>query len=185
MRGRSWPKQRSICRHSGRSLRPAVTKKFANLNWQTEGRHAARVTGAVRERERAAVVFGDLAAEDEAEATAVGLRGKEWYEEIRGLGDSRPVVVNEELRRGAGLVPRNTDAGIGATFGALFRGGFDGVLIRLITTCPIWAAPHESVSSGPARICTGRRGSSETTRWTRGMNAAGATVGWGRRARRA
>src|SRR6185369_5804718 len=51
-----------------------------------------RVAAAVLERERTAMRLGDLARECEPDAGALGLRGEERHEQVRGVGDARPLV---------------------------------------------------------------------------------------------
>lgn len=56
----------------------------AESGGEAKARDAAGAVGAVLEHEGAAVAFGDLAAEDKADAGASGLRGEERDEEVGG-----------------------------------------------------------------------------------------------------
>jgi hypothetical protein len=77
------------------------------------------------------VVFGDLAAEDEADAGAFGLRGEKRHEEIGRLRDAGAVVFDEDFYGvgGAGgeAAPGNAGGGGGFALGALLERGLDGV----------------------------------------------------------
>jgi len=53
---------------------------------------AAAPVGAVLQREGAAVGFGDLAAEDQADSLASRLGGEERDEEVRGVGNTGAFV---------------------------------------------------------------------------------------------
>ena len=64
-----------------------------------EGAAAAGV-GAVLERERAAVRFGDLAAEHQADARAAGLGGEERHEQVGGVRQPGPSSSTDDLDAG-------------------------------------------------------------------------------------
>ena len=67
----------------------------ATLRRQAQGGDAAGVAGAVGEGEGAAVVFGDRATADEADAGAFGFCGEERDEAIGRLRDAGAVVFAE------------------------------------------------------------------------------------------
>ena len=71
------------------------------LQRQTEAGFAALGVGAIFQGEFAAVGFGDLAAEDQADAGAVWLGGEEGDEEIGGVGDAGAVVEDAYVDVGA------------------------------------------------------------------------------------
>jgi hypothetical protein len=64
------------------------------LHRQSEHSQTAGRAFAIPEAERAAVIFGDLAAKEEAYSRAAGLGGEEWHEQICGIGQASPVVFD-------------------------------------------------------------------------------------------
>ena len=112
---------------------------------------------------------------DEAQLAADPERGHVFTDRLlRARGREETLILGAVARKAT-------------TFRTIWRvdGPSAAFRTRLISNCSICAASHASVSAGLARICTGRRGSSATTRCTSGSNATGARAGWGRRARRA
>jgi hypothetical protein len=74
------------------------------------------------------MVFGDLAAEDQPDAGAGGLRREEGDEEILHVGNAGAVVLDVNLDLAGGLAPADADAARGlAGLAGIWR-GFDGVL---------------------------------------------------------
>ena len=64
---------------------------------QAEAGAAAGLAHVVFQGQGAAVGFGDLAAERQADAGAVVLRGEKRHEYVRAVGQARPVVVHVNL----------------------------------------------------------------------------------------
>ena len=109
-----------MCPASASRVREALAR-------EPEPRAAAGVGRlAVFERERAAVVFGDLAAEHQADAGALRLSGEKRDEEILETGDAGAVVLDRDFEHAAIEVPGQADARFGVAGGALFEGGIDG-----------------------------------------------------------
>src|SRR5208283_1938910 len=90
---------------------------------EAKDRDAAGPLVAVPELEGPAVVLRYLLAEGQADARAVGLRGVEGDEEVRGLRDSRPVVLDADLGDPLGDPPGDLHPP-----GLLVQRGLDGVL---------------------------------------------------------
>ena len=67
------------------------------------------------------MIFRDLPAEHEADAAAFALRREKRDEQIRGVGDARAVVLDEELDVRGGFFPADAHTAAG------FECGFDGV----------------------------------------------------------
>ncbi len=67
------------------------------------------------------MVLRDLSAEHEADAGALGFRGKKRHEEIRRIGEARTVVLDGDLQLRAIFFPTEAHAAAG------FLGGFDGI----------------------------------------------------------
>jgi len=67
---------------------------------------ATGAVGAVFQGEGAAVVLGDLAAEDEADAGAGGFRREERHEEVPGIGDAGAIVGDSDLKCARDLLGR-------------------------------------------------------------------------------
>src|ERR1019366_5377842 len=78
---------------------------------QPERRDAAARAVAFDERERAAVVFGDLAAEHQTDATALRLGREEGHEQIGRVRDAGAVVVADDFDGAGTLRPRESHAG--------------------------------------------------------------------------
>ena len=73
------------------------------------------------------MVFGDLAAEHQADAGALRLGGEKRDEEILETGDAGTVVFDGDFEHAAIEAPGQADARFGVAGGALFEGGIDGV----------------------------------------------------------
>src|SRR6478609_9024670 len=88
---------------SGTSGVKAPCLHCSERNPQT--RDAAAAVGAVLEGERATVVLGDLAAEDEADAGAGRLRREERHEKVLRVGDAGAIVLDGDLQRAGNPMP--------------------------------------------------------------------------------
>src|SRR6185503_3531083 len=66
---------------------------------ETQARAAAGTIFAILEDQAAAVRFGDLAAQDEADARAARLRREERHEQVPGVRESWSFVLNPQLDR--------------------------------------------------------------------------------------
>ena len=74
------------------------------------------------------MVLGDLAAQHETDAAAIGFCGEKRHKQICGLRDSRSVVLDRQLDAAGGLAPAQAHTGVGMAVGALLEGGLDRVL---------------------------------------------------------
>src|SRR5258708_15919353 len=81
---------------------PAVESRHfygSGRQGQPDGRDTALMVGPVLQRERSAMGLDDLARQNESDARALGLRRKERHEEIRALGKTGTLVLDEDDRR--------------------------------------------------------------------------------------
>src|SRR6267143_5229024 len=85
------------------ALRAPQAPPAATLHRKPQVGPAARPGMPVVESEDAAVGLGDLAAQDEADAGALRLGREERHEEVRGVGQPRPVVVDPQIERAAAV----------------------------------------------------------------------------------
>src|SRR5262245_17953075 len=76
----------------------------------SQKRAASAAIRAVVERERSAVSFGDLAAQDEADARSARLRREERHEQVRLVRQADPFVFNPELERASPQRPADAHA---------------------------------------------------------------------------
>ena len=83
------------------------------LQPQAQSCLAAGRGGSVFERESAAVGFGDLAAQDQADAGAAGFRGEEGHKQVVGVGEAWAVVLDDDVDVAAGSSPMDVDAAAG------------------------------------------------------------------------
>ncbi len=74
---------------------------------------AAAPIGPILQRQRSAVRFGDLAAEDEADAGSARLCREERHEQVRGIRQARSLIVDPELEAAALALPADGDAAAG------------------------------------------------------------------------
>ena len=89
-----------------RALRGAIGGKF-------QAGDAAGAIGAIFERQRAAVPFGDLAAQHESDAGAPRLGSEERDEEIGGARKARAFVRDPDFEHGAIAPPSGLHAAVG------------------------------------------------------------------------
>src|SRR5205809_7081040 len=74
---------------------------------------AAAAVYPILERQRSAVGFRDLAAQEEADARSTGLGREERHEEVRGIRQAGALILNPELERAAFALPAGCDAAAG------------------------------------------------------------------------
>src|SRR6266571_5314461 len=84
-----------------------------SLDPQAQVRFAAGGAFAILQAERAAVGFGDLPAQDQANAGAAGFGSVEGNEEIGRVRKSRSVVLDENIEIAAGSLPSDANAAAG------------------------------------------------------------------------
>src|SRR5271169_6151607 len=80
---------------------------------QAQARFAAALGLAIFERERSAVSFGNLPAENQANARAALLGGEERDEEVRWVGDARPVVLHPDFDVAVFVLPAHANTAAG------------------------------------------------------------------------
>lgn len=82
---------------------------------------AAAAVGAVLQRERAAMSFGDLPAEDQADAGAPGLGGEKRNKQVCGIGNAGTFIEHGQIEIGIAAGPFHAHATV------QFLSGVDGV----------------------------------------------------------
>ena len=90
-----------------RELRDFVSDRQAQVG------AAAAAVGAVFQRQRAAVRFGDLPAEHQADARSARLGREERHEQVRRVRQPRSFIVDPQLEAAALALPADGDAAAG------------------------------------------------------------------------
>src|SRR3954468_16201789 len=90
----------------------ALSAVFSSYRKSQVGAAAAAV-GAVVQRQRAAVGFGDLTAQHEADAGSTRFGGEEGHEQVRRVGQPRSLIVDPQLETAALAFPADRDAATG------------------------------------------------------------------------
>ena len=106
---------------------------------------AAAAVGAVLQSERAAVRFGNLAAEDEANPGASGLGGEKRDKKIRGIRNAKAFIQNQEIQIGRIAGPFDVHAAV------LLAGGIGGVANQIDEQLLELVAIHLDGDARPVR----------------------------------
>jgi hypothetical protein len=102
--------------YGSRGNQASDCRRSVRLQWQPQQRSAAARVGTVLEAQRAAVRLGDLARQHEPMPEPCGLVVKNGTNRLAGVGQARPVVLDEELHeaRARDVVPADAHAAAAA-----------------------------------------------------------------------
>src|SRR4029077_3885446 len=110
----------AACARPGGIGKEAGQRAIKPGNWllresdrQAQARFATLSGGTVLQAEAAAMSFGDLPAEDQADAGTGGLGGEERHEQIGGIGNAGPFVLNPHFEVTVAATPPDADASAG------------------------------------------------------------------------